>query len=137
MQSGTTLVELLVAITIIGFALVIVIGVFSTGLLDATLARRNTAVEAITRYELEKIHAGPFDSTAQPWSECFASQNANQPVQLGSYQGACPDATYSMRADVSCAAGCATPLQTWQIAVVAWPDGTAAGSPVSIVKINR
>ncbi len=135
-QSGTTLVELLVSITIIGFALATVVGVFSTGLLDATLTKRNAAVEAVTQYELDRIHAAPFDSTAQAYSECFASDSQAAPV-VDSYQGACPDPTFTLRADVSCTQGCATSVQTWQVMVVTWPSGTRVAQPISLLKVNR
>jgi type II secretory pathway pseudopilin PulG len=136
-QSGTTLVELLVSLTIIGFALVIVIGVFSTGLLDATITKRNTAVEAVTQYELDKIHASQFDPNAGAYSECFASENPGAPYVLGSFQAACPDQTYTLRADISCTSGCSTSAETWQVVVVTWPAGTQIGNPVALIKVNR
>ena len=42
-------------------ALVLIVGTFSTGLLDASLAKRNTAVGAVAQYELGRIAA---DSSA-------------------------------------------------------------------------
>ena len=64
-QAGTTLIELLVSLMIIGLVVVILVGSFSTGLLDATLVKRNTAVTAAQGFELEKIAASPF-STSPP-----------------------------------------------------------------------
>jgi type II secretory pathway pseudopilin PulG len=62
-QSGATLVELLVSVVIMGLALTLIIGTFSTGLLDASLAKRNTAGVAVVQYELDQISGGAYDST--------------------------------------------------------------------------
>ena len=54
-QSGATLVEVLVATAIMGLALSLIIGTLSTGLLDSTLSKRNTAAVAVEQYEIEQI----------------------------------------------------------------------------------
>lgn len=133
-QAGTTLVELLVSLTIIGFALMIVVGVLSDGLLQSSIAKRNVAVQAVTQYELEKISASAYSSAASPYSDCFAVDNTATPVAApGGYQSTCP-AGYSLRADVSWAPyGGGGGLQVWSISVAAQP-GSAIGSPVSLYK---
>jgi len=77
-QAGTTLIELLVSLMVVGLALVLIVGTFSTGLLDATLAKRNTAVDAVVQYEMEKIGASAFISAAA-YSECFATESLTSP----------------------------------------------------------
>ena len=132
-QSGATLVELMVSITIIGFALAIVIGTFSTGLLDSTLAKRNTAAEAVMQYELEQVS---FDPSFQPRTECFRPDG--QPATFPG--GACPtDGTFTLRADVTCTNGCTATAtaQTWSVAIRSWPDGAPLGTPVSEIKAKR
>ncbi len=134
-QSGTTLVELLVSLTIIGVALVLVIGTFSTGLQNATLAKRNTAVAAVIQYEMDKISGSRFAYNAAPYSECFATEAQISPTLLA-YQASCPSAAYSLRADVSQAQE--TPSrQLWTVTVLTWPADANVGSPVSLFKVNR
>jgi type II secretory pathway pseudopilin PulG len=136
-QAGTTLVEMLVSLTIIGLALVLVIGTFSTGLLDASLTKRNTAVEAALQYELEKVHSSTFSNSAAPYSECFATEDQRQPLTLAGYQDPCPDGPYTLRADVTWSAGSGSGQQVWTVAILAWPGGDPVGSPVSQLKVNR
>lgn len=135
-QSGTTLVELLVSVAIIGTALVLLIGAFSSGLLDATLTKRNTVVEAVTQYEVDKIHSSPFSASPQPYSECFASENPKAPATLASFRDPCPNASFTMRADVTVSPGPAG-MQVWTVTVVAWPNAGQVGSPISLYKVNR
>ena len=135
-QAGTTLIELLVSLVIIGLALALVIGVFSTGLLDATIAKRNTAVEAVLQYELDRVSGSSYDSSPSPYSECFAVDNPTAPLALPAYQGQCP-AAFSLRADVNVALGPTATSETWTVSIVASPDWTKVGSPTSIVKVNR
>ena len=133
-QAGTTLIELLVSTMIIGTAVLLLVGAFSTGLLDATLTKRNTAVTAATQYELDKIGAAAFSSAPVPYSECFAVDNPAQPtaVALG---GDCP-AGSSLRVDVTESDG--TPgVQVWTVQVITYPALDAVGTPVSVYKVNR
>lgn len=136
-QAGATLVELLVSLVIIGLALVIVIGTFSTALLDATLAKRNTASLAATQFELDKIGALGYKASPQPYSECFATENSNAPAPAAAYQGACPDNTYTLRADVDWTAGPTATSQLWTVRLVNWPEGGQVGNSVSILKVDR
>jgi type II secretory pathway pseudopilin PulG len=135
-QSGTTLVELLVSLMIVGLALVLVVGTFSTGLLDATLAKRNTAVEAVTQYELDHIGASAFSSSAPSYSECFATESPTSPTAIP-YLNSCPSGSYALRADVTWTAGPTSTSQLWTVTVVTWPDASAIGSPLSTYKVNR
>jgi type II secretory pathway pseudopilin PulG len=129
-QAGTTLVELLVSLVIMGMALVLVVGTFSTGLLDATIAKRNTAVEAVVQYEMDKIGAAAFASPAN-YSECFATDNTNAPAPAP-----CP-ATFTLRADVTWTPRTSS-TQLWTVKVVALPAGTqVVGGPISLIKVNR
>lgn len=138
MQSGTTLVELLVSLVIASLALALIVGTFSTGLLDATLAKRNTAVQAIVQYEMEQIGASSFDPSATAYSDCFATEDSSNPVSAAGYQGDCPSASYTMRADVTWQwLGSSESVQVWTIKVTAVPGGSGTGNPVSVYKADR
>jgi Tfp pilus assembly protein PilE len=116
-QAGTTLVELLVALTIAGFGLALVVGTVSTGLLDSTLIKRNAAVQAVLAYEMEQVTASPFNTPGTPYSDCFATENTASPASAtGGYEGACQTG-FALRADVSCLKTCSNPVQTWTIEV--------------------
>ncbi len=133
-QAGTTLIELLVSTMIIGLAVLLLVGAFSTGLLDATLTKRNTAVSAAIEYALEKIGAADFTNTPTPNSECFAVDNSAAPTQV-SLGGACPAGT-SLRADVTehdAQAG----VQDWTVQIKTYPSLGAVGTAVSVYKVDR
>ncbi|TMD06538.1 MAG: type II secretion system protein [Chloroflexi bacterium] len=136
-QAGATLIELLVSVVIMGTALVLVIGLFSTGLLNATVAKRDSTAQAVMQYELDQISGSSYDPAAQSYSECFASENATEPTGRLALRGDCPDAGFSMRADVTVAAGPAPNLQEWSVAVVSWAALNEIGSPVAVYKDNR
>ena len=133
-QSGATLVELLVSMVILGMALVLVVGTFSTGLLNATLAKRNTAAEAVLQYELDSISAAQYNPSAQPYSDCFATESPGSPTPAPTYQGTC-DSGYPLRADVSFAAQPGTQTQLWTVAVIS--NGDPTGKSLSTIKANR
>jgi type II secretory pathway pseudopilin PulG len=135
-QAGTTLVELLVSVMIMGLALVLIVGTFSTGLLNATVAKRDTATEAVIQYELDSISGSQFNPAAQRYSECFATENPSAPVMLSGYRQPCPDNTFSMRADVSWTSASST-VQVWTVAVTSWPSGTPIGTSVQVYKAKR
>lgn len=135
-QSGTTLIELLVSVLIMGLALVLIVGTFSAGLLNATVAKRNTATEGAVQYELDNISGSQFSAGAKKYSECFATDNDAAPVLASGYKQPCPDSTFSLRADVSWTAASST-IQVWTVAVTSWPGGTPIGSPVQVYKVNR
>jgi type II secretory pathway pseudopilin PulG len=135
-QSGTTLVELLVSVSIIAIALTLVVGTLSTGLLNATLAKRNTAAEAVVQYEMDELQASTFNPTPAAYSECFATENTNTPVAVA-YQAACPNASFTLRADVSPGPGPTSTSQTWTIAIVAVGTGTPVGPAIQFVKVGR
>lgn len=137
-QAGTTLVELLVSLMIVGLALVLIVGTFSTGLLDAALSKRNTSVQAVTQYELDRVIASQFNPSAQSYSECFATESATSPLIVANYQDPCPSGTlYTLRADVTWVPGPTSTSQLWTITVRTWPDASQVGSPVSTYKVNR
>ncbi len=137
-QAGTTLVELLVSLMIVGLALVLIVGTFSTGLLDATLSKRNTAVQAVAQYELDHVMASQFNPAAQSFSECFATESSTPPLIVASYQDPCPSGQpYTLRADVTWVPGPTGSSQLWTITVKTWPDAAQVGSPVSTYKVNR
>lgn len=133
-QAGTTLIELLVSTVIIGLALLILVGAFSTGALDATLTKRNTAVNAAVEYELEKIGASKYSATPAPYSECFAVDSSAAPSQVG-FRGACPVGT-NLRADVT-ETDVQPGVQSWTVQVDTYPSGGQIGTPVSVYKIDR
>ena len=134
-QAGTTLVELIVSMMIIGLALVLVVGTFSTGLLDASLAKRNTAAQAAAQYELGELSGSTYSASAPSYSECFATEAPTAPT-VASYQGTCPPGPFTLRADVQLVSTSGG-VQLWTIAIVSWPTGTPIGSAISTYKINR
>jgi len=138
-QSGATLVELLVSLVIASLALALIVGTLSTGLLDSTIAKRNTASQAVLQYEMESVSASAFNPSAQSYSDCFATESPTSPAVASSYQGACPDGPYTLRADVTWQWLPSAPntVQVWTVAVSAWPSGATFGSSVSIFKIER
>jgi Tfp pilus assembly protein PilE len=133
-QAGTTLIELLVSVMIIGLAVVVLVGAFSTALLDATLSKRNTAVIAAQEYEMEKITASQFSGTPLAYSECFAVDIAASPTQVG-LGGSCPGGT-NLRADVT-EADVQAGVQQWAIRVVTYPSIGSIGSTLSVFKVSR
>jgi prepilin-type N-terminal cleavage/methylation domain-containing protein len=132
-QAGTTLIELLVATVIIGVALVLLVGLFSTGAIDSRLAAHYTAAEAAVSYEIEKIGAMQYSTSPSGYSECFASDGTGPTVV--SYQGSCSGAA-GLRADVSPSQPQDSP-QTWTIQINSWPAPAPIGTAVSIYKVNR
>lgn len=132
-QAGTTLIELLVATLIMGLALVLLVGLFSTGVLDASLAKRDTAAQAATEYEIEKIGAMPYPSPSA-YSECFPSDGVSSPSVV-SYQGSCPDSA-KIRADVSPTLQ-GSLQQQWTVVINTWPTSSPIGKPVSTYKVPR
>lgn len=137
-QAGTTLVELLVSLMIVSLALVLIVGTFSTGLLDASLAKRNTAVEAIVQYEMDKVGASTFDASASAYSECFATENAGNPAVASGFEGSCPSGPYALRADVSWQSlPASSAVQVWTIVITSLSGGSAVGKPTSVYKANR
>jgi type II secretory pathway pseudopilin PulG len=133
-QAGTTLIELLVSITIIGLVVVVLVGAFSTAVIDGTLAKRNTAVTAAQEYELEKIEASVFSATPSAYSECFAVDSPGAPTQVG-LGGSCPAGT-SLRADIT-ESDAQPSVQQWAVNLVTYPSIGPIGSPVSVYKVNR
>jgi Tfp pilus assembly protein PilV len=134
-QAGTTLVELLVSLVIIGMALVLVIGTISTGLLNSTLTKRNTAVQAVVQYEVESIGASTFNPSAQPYSDCFATETTTSPTTVA-YQAGCPGTDFTLRADMSWQWSTQSgSVQSWQISVVTLPFNTQVGTPLSVYKV--
>jgi len=138
-QSGATLVELLVSLVIASLALALIVGTLSTGLLDSTIAKRNTASQAVLQYEMESVSASAFNASAQPYSDCFATESPTRPAAARGYQGACPNGPYTLRADLTWQwlPSAPTTVQVWTVAVSAWPSGATFGSSVSIFKIER
>jgi len=140
-QAGTTLVELLVSVTIMAMALSLIVGTLSTGLLNATLVKRNTAAQAVVQYEMEEIQASTFSTSPAPYSECFTTERPHSPV-LAPYEAICKDSTdvtdlpFTLRADVSPLPRTTT-SQTWTIIVVATGTGDRVGAPVQVLKVNR
>lgn len=133
-QAGTTLIELLVSTMIIGLVVVLLVGAFSTGLLDATLTKRNTAVNAAVEYELERIGAATYTSPATQYSECFAVDTAAPPKRVG-FAAGCAAGT-NLRADVT-ESNVQTGVQQWSVQVRTYPALAAVGSKVSVYKVDR
>jgi type II secretory pathway pseudopilin PulG len=137
-QAGTTLVELLVALSIAAFALAIIVGTLSSGLLQSTIAKRNTAVQAVLQYEVERIGASGFDGSAAPYSDCFATEDPTDPTAASGYQLDCPSGPYALRADVTWQwLPSSSTVQVWTITVHTLPSGDAVGSPVQTYKVTH
>ena len=137
-QSGATLIELLVSLLIASMALALAVGTFSTGLLNATLAKRNTAVQAVMQYELEAISASAFNPTAPSFSDCFATESPSQPARAAGYQAPCSSDTFTLRADASWQwLPSSSSVQVWTIAVSAWPSGVSVGASVQVYKTSH
>lgn len=136
-QSGATLVELLVSVVIMGLALTIVIGTFSTGLLDSALEKRNTAATAVVQYELDQISGSPYAPSPQSYSDCFATENAGAAPSIVGYQGPCSSSVYTLRVDVQGGKGPNPNSQLWSITVNTWPGVGKVGPVISTVKVNR
>ena len=132
-QAGTTLIELLVSVAIIGGALVLLVGLFSTGAIDSRLAAHYTAAEAAMSYEIEKVGATQYSANPSGYSECFASDGTNPTVVA--YRGSC-SGTAGLRADVSPTQPQGRPQQ-WTITINTRPAPAMIGSPVSIYRGNR
>jgi type II secretory pathway pseudopilin PulG len=137
-QAGTTLVELLVSLTIASMALALIVGVLSTGLLNATIAKRNTAAQAAMQYEVEAIAASSFSTSAAQYSDCFATESPSSPAAAAAYQGSCPSGAFSLRADATWQwlPGSST-VQVWTISIATVPSGSAIGQSVTVYKVNR
>jgi type II secretory pathway pseudopilin PulG len=133
-QAGTTLIELLVSLTIAGLALALIIGTLSTGLLNSTLAKRNTAIQAVMQFEIDAVSGSTFTKSDTSYSECFATENPSSPARTSAYQGGCVSGQYTLRADVTCDTTCANSVQTWTIAVSAWPSGSKTVDPIQVDK---
>ena len=138
-QAGATLVELLVSLVIASLSLALIVGTLSTGLLDSTIAKRNTAAQAVLQYEMEAISASNFDASAAPHSDCFATEDPSSPASAGGYLAACPSGPYTLRADAGWQWLASAPgaVQVWTISIRSWPSDAAIGSSVSVYKINR
>jgi hypothetical protein len=132
-QAGTTLIELLVSIMIIGLVVVVLVGSFSTALIDATLVKRNTAVSAAQEYEVEKIGASTYNSSPAPYSECFAVDAAVAPTMASG--GSCPAGT-NLRADIT-ETDFLVGLQLWAVQIETYPALSKVGEPVSVYKASR
>jgi Tfp pilus assembly protein PilV len=127
-QAGTTLVELLVATVIMGLALVIIVGLFASGVIDSTLSKRDVSAEAATQYEMDKIAAAPYSASASGYSDCFGTDGS---VSAGS----CATAS-GVKADVT-VAQVSNGLQQWTITVSIWPAATRIGKPIAVYKATR
>ena len=131
-QSGATLVELLVSLVIMGLALTLIVGTFSTGLLQASLAKRNTAAVGVVQYELDQISSG--GALAPPYSDCFATEDASRPpVGAAGFQGACPSGSYTLRVDLTAMPG-ASNTQVWSIMVISIATGGQVGPTVQTIR---
>lgn len=129
-QAGTTLVELLVSLVIAGLALALIVGTLSTGLLDVTLVKRNTAVQAVLEYEMEQVRASSLGGS---YSDCFATESPTSPAPASAYQGTCPSTGgYTLRADAKLQSTTPSGVQLWTISVAGWPSGSAIGTSIQV-----
>lgn len=119
---------------IIGVAVLLLVGAISTGILDATLTKRNTAVSAATEYELEKISASIYSATPSAYSECFAVDTSAAPTPVA-FGGGCPAGT-SLRADVT-EQDVKPGVQDWTVQMRTYPSVGPVGTAVSVYKVDR
>lgn len=137
-QRGTTLIELMVAITIAALALALIVGTISTSVIDANLAKRNTAAQAVLQYEMERVSASTYSAAALSYSECFATENPASPAPAAGYGAACPSGGFTLRADVNWQwLPSSTTVQVWTIAVSGWPSGVGTGNSVQVYKTRH
>ena len=137
-QSGATLIELLVSVVIMGLALTLIIGTFSTGLLQSTLSKRNTAAITATQYELEQVSGTVYGVLPSRYSDCFTTEgDTTPPWRTSSYRGACPSGAFTLRLDVTSAAGPSPNTQVWSITVRSWPGAGKIGDTVQTIKVDR
>ncbi|OLB84077.1 MAG: hypothetical protein AUI15_35140 [Actinobacteria bacterium 13_2_20CM_2_66_6] len=134
-QAGTTLVELVVSVVIIGLAVTLLVGAFSTGVIQSSLVKKTTSADSAMEFELERIAAATYDSTPQPYSECFAVDGPMAPAFASAYQGSCPAGT-GLRADVT-ESDVQPGLQQWSVGFVTYPALGAVASPISVYKSQR
>jgi hypothetical protein len=99
-------------------------------LINATLAKRNTASQAIVQYELDKIIASAFVLVPTSYSECFATDTPSAP-------GPCSGGSFSIRADVVVKTTDVPTQQVWTITISSLSDGAQVGAPVSVYKVSR
>ena len=109
----------------------LLIGTFSTGLLQATLAKRNTAATAVIQYELEQ----GYDASAQSYSDCFATEDASVAPTRAAFQGSC-GGSFTLRADVQVGPGPGT-TQLLSVTVISLSSSAQVGSPVQVIKSAR
>ena len=133
-QAGTTLVEMLVCVAIIGVVLLLLVGAVSDGILNATLTKRNTAVSGAVEFELDKIGSAAYATTAVPYSECFAIDAPASPTQV-TLGGSCPAGT-DLRADIT-EADVESGVQRWSVQINTYPSVAAIGTTVSVYKVQR
>jgi hypothetical protein len=127
-------VELLVSVGIIGLVVVLLVGAFSSGLVQSSLTRRDAAANATIRYELEAVAAAGFQDTPNGYSECFTIDADVVPRPVA-FMGSCRNGE-SLRADVSEFEPEAN-VQQWTVTVRTWPQQAAVGKPVATFKVNR
>jgi type II secretory pathway pseudopilin PulG len=134
-----TLVEMLVSCTIIGLALSLMTGSFSSAVIGARIARNTTAAESITQSEFDRVRAGSYSAS---FSECFATEGSNAPPpRIIGYKQDCLG--YDLyRADMTLgpwpASGTPNPnIQRWTILVQSWPQPAPIVPAVDILKDTR
>jgi type II secretory pathway pseudopilin PulG len=132
-----TLVELLVSCTIIGLALSLMTGSFSSAVIGARIARNTTGADLILQSELDRVRAAPYAVAAVSFSECFATEGSLAPAPtVIAYQGSCQGFDL-YRADVSVGPGPVPNVQRWTVIVQSWPQPAPIGQAVDIIKDNR
>jgi hypothetical protein len=131
------LVELLVSCTIIGLALSLMTGSFSSAVIGARIARNTTGADLIMQSELDRVRAVPYSASASSFSECFATEGSLAPVPtVIAYQGLCQGFDL-YRADVAVDPGPLPNVQRWTVLVQSWPQPAPIGQSVEILKDNR
>jgi type II secretory pathway pseudopilin PulG len=129
------MVELLVSTTIIGLALSLMTGSFSSALIGSHIARNTTAAEVIIQSELDQVRARTYDASAVSFSECFSTSGGEAPA-TGGFPGSC-SASDLYRADVARLADPQPNVQRWSVTVQTWPQPRPIVPAVDVFKDNR
>ncbi len=137
-QKGFTIIETMIAIAVMGIAIVTLIAAFATAVAATQTAEENLIARQKTLQALESVY------TARNTSQITFSQIANYPTGIfsaGSTQLLCPgpDGLYGTTDDVDCAASPPCPAGP-ECVVLPGPDGvlgTPDDTPMSLNNFTR
>jgi hypothetical protein len=109
-------------------ALVLIVGLFASGIVDSTLSKRDVSAEAATQYEMDKIASAAYSAGASGYSDCFGTDGSVSSGNCNTPSGVKADVTVTQVSNG---------LQQWTIKVSAWPAATQIGNAISVYKANK